>query len=195
MTEIELRNFARDCYAALCATMPPVSSSAWAIWAEMCADVPLKAAPFIRSKIIALDAMPRNFGKTVQGYFRDWRVESGEPAPAQKGCGMCDTRSPGFFTVWGKNGARVLCVCRCNTDQTLPPGSRRSPGEMVDLGYIVRPMSFRGSFLDFEREQFGVGTSGGNIGSMAQRLALAPVGEAPPRQSHKAYMDYAECPF
>lgn len=156
MTETELITLGNDCYAAFNQTAPKQGARSWSLWAEMCKDVPLAAAGYIRGKVIELDSMPRNFGKAVRSYWHEWRAEKGQPYQAQTGCAICDKSTPGFFTVWRVDGNRVLCRCKCNHEQCFDPMPYRTPADMAELGYIVRPTGHRGTFLNFERERFRI---------------------------------------
>ena len=154
MTLEEMRSLGQDCYAAFNAKPPDFASRAWILWAEMCAEVGTEALAYIRGKIIELDSMPRNFGKAVRSLWHEWRSEKGQVHQSQADCDVCDKQTPGFFTVWRRCGNRVLCRCRCNHDKGLESIPYRTPADMVELGYIVRPQGYAGSFLQFENERF-----------------------------------------
>ena len=113
----ELVSLGRDCYAAFNQAMPDPSARTWALWAELCAEVPLAAAPWIRSRVIDQDGMPRNFGKAVKDLGREWRTvraAGGRPGAKAGGCPECDAGTPGFFTVWDiSRGEPHAFVAQC----------------------------------------------------------------------------------
>ena len=63
MNAVEMRALVNDCCAAFNASPP--SARSCELWAEMCARVPVRAAAFIRARILERDTLPRNFGKAA----------------------------------------------------------------------------------------------------------------------------------
>lgn len=143
MTIDELRSLARDCYAAFNQAMPEASSRAWTLWAEMCAEVPLRAAPFIRDRILQLDSLPRNFGKAVSGYGEEWMFSNGG-IDAAPNCPDCDPATPGFFPAWREDGRgghiRFMVKCRCNRGgRAFRKMWRGSREDAAKRGWITMP--------------------------------------------------------
>jgi hypothetical protein len=204
MNAEELKSLGQDCYAAFNVLIPGWNSPAWKIWAEMCANVPLEAVPWIRSKIVELDSIPRNFGKAVRGYWRDWRHESGQPRETLRCCPECDRQTPGFFTVWRRDGCRVLMRCYCNAAEeyaNMPRVTRAMAGNIVynqaaGLRYLVAPAGER--FLDFEKRMFPVSGQVADpdaAGKEFSRLARNPVGPEPIRSAHAEHLALCDAPF
>lgn len=167
MTEQELITLGRDCYAVFNAVPPPVPSRAWALWGEMCASVPLKAAPHIRAKIMELDSMPRNFGKFVLQSGREWLAQgggSGGPDRRRECCPECEPRMPGYFYGWTKDSAGLvhscLCRCLCNDDPALGKMPRMSREYAASRDICVMPVGYPGGPSAFEQEVFGMAGRG-----------------------------------
>lgn len=190
----EIRTLGTDCYAAFNQRAPEWSSKAWTLWAEMCASVPLEASVWIRGRIIELDSMPRNFGKAVKGLAADWRSAHGKHRETIVPCPECDTKTPGFFTVWRHDGSRVLVRCACNRDCYFDPmpcmtrsmAEKRVYDEQQGLRYIVPPAD--APLVAFERKQFGDGPERADtrFGAMSGQLARNPVGPEKARKAHAA---------
>lgn len=153
MSEQELKILGHDCYAAFNAAPPAASSRAWALWAEMCAPVPLKAAPWIRSRILEQDSMPRNFGKAVLCLWQDWHAAQRGSAARRDPCPDCDAALPGFFYWWRHDASGRLYSglfrCLCNHDSYYDPMPRRSKDQARREGYSVMPEGFQGGWAAF----------------------------------------------
>ncbi len=159
MTEDELRLLGRDCYVAFNQAAPESGGRAWRLWAEMCADIPMAASRHIRERIIALDAMPRNFGKAVRTFGLEWRQARRSGGFAREACPDCDRETPGFFTVWQDLGHgrrhRFLVRCRCNQGPACEGMPALSKEEARQAGYLVVPENFEGGVPAYELELAG----------------------------------------
>jgi len=194
VTENELRQFSRECYAALGAKAPESSSPAWRIWAEMCADVPLTAVPYIRGKLFELDSMPRNFGKAVKALAAEWRSDTRQPKPEQQCCHECYPPFPGFFPGWQKAEGGMLYKfmirCLCNGNPYFDPMPRKSKAQAEREGYTVLPVGRR-SAVEFEMETFYPERRGkGGLGQLPVRLARNPAPQESVRKAHAEQLEY-----
>ena len=203
MTELELRTLGNDCYAAFNSVPPPPSSRAWALWAEVCANVPLAAAVWIRSRIIEGDSLPRNFGKAVLGLFREWRVSQNSVRVAGTGCPDCDQQLPGFFYAWRKkDDGRVhsaLCRCRCNTDPCFDQLPAMTKQEAEARGFAVMPPAWESGPAGFETTRFPRegkvhGSRAGQIGETAKYLACNPIALKNPQHEISAAFSPQQAP-
>lgn len=187
MTIDELLMLGRDCYAAFNQTAPAPSARAWAMWAEMCAVVPVQAVQAIRSRIIEGDVMPRNFGKAVFAGFREWQASSGYTPGVKALCTNCDRETPGFFTVYWRNGGgfleSALVRCPCNHDPAWGRMESFDKREADRRGY---QFTIHGqSRARFERELLGITESeSGNLGF--DRVART----MPGIKARKRHLDY-----
>ena len=155
MTVIEMRALVNDCCAAFSAAPPPARSCE--LWAEMCERVPVRAAAFIRARILERESLPRNFGKAVLELHRDWLATL--PAPERRPCCPdCDPALPGFFYAWKRNSAGIphSCVfrCLCNEDPALGDMPRASKEKARSDGYTVMPRGWKGGPAGFEMREF-----------------------------------------
>ena len=187
MTADEILALHRDCAAAFSSS--PADIRSCRLWAEVCAEVPFAAAPFIRRKVLELDSLPRNFGKAILGFFREWR--SSRPVETQRACCPdCDPQHPGFFHWWGKINDRMysgLARCLCNDDATLGGLRQMSKSQAEREGLIVMPRGYKGGPAEFEKERwFYGGAPSGNIGASAKRVMASP----PPATVRPAHRDY-----
>ena len=159
MTIDELRMLGRDCYAAFNQAAPDFSGRAWTLWAEMCAGIPVAASPFIRGKIIELDAMPRNFGKAVRQFGQEWRAAKSGSRFVFQLCPDCDKETPGFFSAWEnlKNGMphRFLIRCCCNNGKDVEGMAQMSKAGALKAGFLVVPANYDGGVLVYEAALLG----------------------------------------
>jgi hypothetical protein len=160
----------------------------------MCASVPLAAAVWIRGKLIELDNAPRNFGKAVRNLAVEWRENSGVKLPPPVACPHCDKETPGFFTVWRADGCRVAAKCQCNKLSQFAAQQARSDFELAQMGYIVRPWGYPGTWRDFEKERFPVNCGGEqtDTGAAARRLADRPQWTDKKRPDHAEQLALCE---
>lgn len=160
-----LQTLARECCHAF--NQAPISPSAgcWVIWAEICADVPATAMKYIRDKIVELDTLPRNFGKHVRHYGREWMLSRGIRNHVHKACPDCDRETVGFFTAWKKldNGewSRFLVRCLCNQEQLIEGMQHMAKSQAACAGYEVVPHGFEGGVLAYEMQLMGTRVDAG----------------------------------
>lgn len=196
MIEQELRTLGHDCYAAFNQRPPEHSSRAWTLWAELCTEVPLEAAPWIRARILEQEACPRNFGRAVLHLFYEWRVKSGYNSQAQTTlCGSCDRETPGFYTAyewtpgWYLHSSSVRCPC--NTDSAWRDMLSFHKAEAERRGYMVKQHGE--SLAEFEAALLAEGQArrgggrGGVVNPGFDRVARTMSGV----KSRARHMDYA----
>jgi hypothetical protein len=160
----------------------------------MCADISFIAAAWIRGKMVELDSIPRNFGKAVRDIGREWREQSGVKIPPPVACPRCDAETPGFFTVWRPGGFRSLAKCQCNKQPQFAAWQARSEFELAQLGYIVRPYRYPGTWRNFELEHFPDTNEGepSEFGAIAAFLAANPRWDDRKRKDHQRQLLLAE---
>lgn len=155
MNALEMRALVNDCCAAFNASPPPARSCE--LWAEMCDRVPVRAAAFIRARILERETLPRNFGKAVLDLHREW--QSTLPAPERRACCPdCDPALPGFFYAWKRDASGILHSlvfrCLCNEDPALGDMPRASKEKARREGYAVMPRGWKGGPAGFEMREF-----------------------------------------
>lgn len=153
----QMRGLVGDCYSAFNA--PEARPRACELWAEMCEKVSEDSLVWIRSKLVAGDSLPRNFGKAVLGLYAEWRSQSGRGAQTQRCCPECDTQTPGFFLSW-KNDEETgslqsyLLRCMCNQDPQWHTQKARTKAQAQREGYTVMPSGYPGGPAAFERATY-----------------------------------------
>lgn len=154
-----LQTLARECCSAF--NQAPISGTAgcWPIWAEICVDIPAAAMKYVRDKIVELDTLPRNFGKHVRHYGREWMLSRGIKNHVHRACPDCDRETLGFFTAWQKMGNgdwnRFLVRCHCNQGQPIEGMLHMTKNQASCTGYEVVPQGFEGGVLAYEMQLMG----------------------------------------
>lgn len=154
----ELKTLGRDCFSAFTATFPEKNTRSWEVWAEMCADVPLAAAPYIKEKIIELDSLPRNFGKAVRDLGLEWKYSKTDRSPRFNACPECDPAMPGFLMVWDTSTHRFIARCTCNRDKQWAHLESLTHAEIKRRGWSLTDPMFARPMPAPEAEEIGNAT-------------------------------------
>jgi hypothetical protein len=152
MTEFELRSLATECYGVFNAAKPASGGAAWRVWAEMCAGIPVIAAPYIIAQFAELESMPRNFGKAVRQFGQEWKQAHGIKSFVDGLCPDCDREIPGHFWAFDFQGGAwhwfaARCACNCATG--FEAQERMTKKQAVESGLTVIPSGDDCGFMAF----------------------------------------------
>lgn len=157
MTHQEMRLLADEVYA--CFNTRPALQRPVEMWAEMCAEVPVRALSYIREKLLENETLPRNFGYACKQFYQMWAYQQGmgKDKPETPKCAECDLAG-GWFYGWkivnGKMQSAMF-KCQCNQQKEFRdlPYWTRTRAERA--GWIIAPKRYGGNYSRVEGELLG----------------------------------------
>lgn len=107
-------------------------------------DMPAEFMAFALTRLQDEEKLPANLGRYLaHEIWADWQIQNGLKTLAVQSvaCKECDPRTPGWIPVI-RGMYDYLAKCVCNSDTRYPePGRTRQ--QLVDAGFILRPMGAR----------------------------------------------------
>lgn len=77
-------------------------------------DLPNDFMVYAQRRLEDMETLPQNLGRyMLVDLWPDYLAENPQLKAQTRACPDCDTKTPGWFTVWKPGGERLICECVC----------------------------------------------------------------------------------